>query len=193
MIDTGYGLYHDDITRMLNYIQPELKKKRKHLFISHADADHCGGGGYYSVQPVMHNTTLEIIQKGNRAIGSVTENSILEEVYTTLIAEFSGWNPPQSADTSCFTVKPGDAEFAGKFPLAGWMKRCGLEFKILESHGGHQQGQLFLLVESEGLLFTFDSLLNLKSISKDRTDYNMFADYLMTTVNVDSDLAKKRE
>ena len=191
MIDTGYGIYHDDITRMLNYIQPGLKNKRKSLFISHADADHCGGGGYHSSLPVMHNTTMEIIQKGNRAIGSVNENSILEEIYTTLIAEFSGWNPPQGADTSCFTNHKGAAEKAGEFPVTGELCRCGLEFRILESHGGHQKGQLFLLEESEGLLFTFDSLLNLKSITKERTEYNMFADYLMTTVNVDSSLAKK--
>jgi hypothetical protein len=41
------------------------------------------------------------------------------------------------------------------------------------------------------VFFTFDSLLNPGSISEERTQYNMFADYLMTTVNVDSSLAKK--
>ena len=62
---------------------------------------------------------------------------------------------------------------------------------MLESHGGHQYGQLFLLNEEAGLFFTVDSCLNLKSISPERTKYNQLADLFMTSVNVDSDLARQ--
>ena len=75
--------------------------------------------------------------------------------------------------------------------MFGSLKACGYTFTVLESHGGHQYGQLFLLNEEAGLFFTVDSCLNLKSISPERTKYNQLADLFMTSVNVDSDLARK--
>src|SRR5690606_24221592 len=36
-----------------------------------------------------------------------------------------------------------------------------------------------------------DALINFRSLSPDRTEYNILADYLMTSVNVDSKLARE--
>jgi len=52
-------------------------------------------------------------------------------------------------------------------------------------------GEIFYLCPEEGLLFPQDALINLKSLTPDRTEYNALADYLMTSVNVDSKLARE--
>lgn len=187
MIDTGYGIYHDDIMKMCFNLGLWEKNKNKKLFISHGDADHCGGAGYLNIIPYCHPETIDLIQKGNRAYKSVNENSDLEKIYTRMIGTFSKWRPP----FRYLPFEKAEKEKIGNFPVFGKLDACGLSFYVLESHGGHQYGQLFLLEPDAGLFFTVDSVLNLGSISPERTQYNQIADFLMTSVNVDSDLAKK--
>lgn len=52
-------------------------------------------------------------------------------------------------------------------------------------------GEIFYLCPEEGLLFPQDAVINFRSLSPERTEYNVLADYLMTSVNVDSSLAKE--
>ena len=187
MIDTGYGIYHDDIMRMCKHFGLWQAGKRKTLFVSHGDADHCGGTGYIGMTPYSHPGTIELIRNGNRAYKSVTEGSKLEQIYTTMIGTFSKWLPPDSYKN----FEPSATDKVGAFKVFGELTACGYTFTVLESHGGHQYGQLFLLNEEAGLFFTVDSCLNLKSISPERTKYNQLADLFMTSVNVDSDLARQ--
>ncbi len=82
MIDTGFGIYYQDVLNMLqNYGLGNLKKLKR-IYITHADADHAGAGGYFDALAFMHHGTKVAIEKANRAYGSKIENSILEEVYT---------------------------------------------------------------------------------------------------------------
>ncbi|HQD27573.1 MAG TPA: MBL fold metallo-hydrolase, partial [Methanoculleus thermophilus] len=95
MIDTGYGIYHEDAVRMFqHYGLGDLTRLRR-IYITHADADHCGAGGLYDAAAFMHPWSLEIIRQANRAYGSRSEASILEEVYTTIINLYSRFNPPE--------------------------------------------------------------------------------------------------
>ncbi|HJJ96598.1 MAG TPA: MBL fold metallo-hydrolase, partial [Methanocorpusculum sp.] len=50
--------------------------------------------------------------------------------------------------------------------------------------------QLFLYEKNEGLLFTSDALINFASMTKVRKDYCSIADYLVTSVNVNSEIAR---
>ena len=98
MIDTGYGVYHQDVVRMLqHYGLGDLKKIRR-VYITHADADHCGAGGLFEAEAYMHSGSLAIIRQANRAYGSRSEASILEEVYTTIINLFSRFAPPEDPE-----------------------------------------------------------------------------------------------
>jgi hypothetical protein len=66
-----------------------------------------------------------------------------------------------------------------------------MNFEALAGLGGHMHGEIFYLCPEEGLLFPEDALINFRSLSPDRTEYNVLADYLMTSVNVDSKLARE--
>lgn len=66
-----------------------------------------------------------------------------------------------------------------------------LELEVLEGLGGHTYGQIYLYSQKKGLLFAADSVINFSSLTRERADYHSLAAFLVTSVNVDSDLAKK--
>ncbi|MDT8356875.1 MAG: MBL fold metallo-hydrolase [Methanomicrobiaceae archaeon] len=185
LIDTGYGIYYPDIVDMLG--QLGLREKGiARIVITHADADHCGAGGLFGVPAMMHPGTLSIIREANRAYGSRSEDSILEEVYTTMINLFSRFTPPEQY---ILIPEEGDGE-RGEFPVLERLTLGGIHFEVLGSFGGHLYGQIFLYAPETGLLFSADSLMNFASFSAERKDYNSLADFLVTSVNVDSELAR---
>ena len=184
MIDTGYGIYHDDVLLMLQrYGVSDVDK----IYITHADADHSGAGGFYQVKSYMHPGTWDITNKANRAYGSVSETSILEEIYTKLINLFSNFNPPENAEC----ISPEDLGKRNIFPIIDKFKIGDLEFEVLESLGGHLHGQIYLLCPEEGILFPADTLINFQSLSEDRKKFNLLAKNLMTSVNVDRKRARR--
>jgi glyoxylase-like metal-dependent hydrolase (beta-lactamase superfamily II)/ACT domain-containing protein len=187
LIDTGYGIYHDDVMKMLSVYGLGDTRQVSRIIVTHADADHCGAAGYFNAPVLMHESTLAIIQKNNRAYGSRNENSVLEEFYTQMINLFSKFN--SQARIECLPKKA--AMMRGIFPVLGTFRIGDLDLEILEGLGGHTCGQIYLFSEKEGLLFAADSVINFSSLTKERADYSSLAAFLVTSVNVDSDLAKK--
>ena len=187
MIDTGYGIYHEDAMRMFQHYGIGDPGKIHRIYITHADADHCGAGGLFDAKAYTHTGSLEIIREANRAYGSRSESSILEEVYTTIINLFSHFTPPKDPE-----VFP--AERIGTrsiFPVLARFTVHDLEFEVLESLGGHMHGQVYLFCSTHGIIFTADTLINFGSLDEDRKRYNSLADFLVTSVNVDSDCARR--
>jgi glyoxylase-like metal-dependent hydrolase (beta-lactamase superfamily II) len=187
MVDTGYGIYHHDIMKMLPRYGVTDISHLSHIVVTHADADHCGAAGFFTVPVFMHTGTLEIIRTNNRGYGSRNEDSVLEAFYTKMINLFSKFNTP--SDIRCFEEPSGSTR--GIFPVIGTLETGGITFEVLESLGGHTFGQVFLYSREEGLLFAADSVINFASLSKERADYSSLAAFLVTSVNVDSERATK--
>ncbi len=185
IIDTGYGIYHEDLQRSM-YSLGIKKHEITKILLTHADADHSGAGGYLSLKAYMHPETKKILQKTNRAYGSKVEGSILEAAYTQLINIFSAYNPPKQIEV--FQTNPRGKQ--GIFDIIDEVTVGKLKLQVLNGLGGHINGQVYFLCESEGLLFTADSLINFASLSPSREKYNTLAKLLLTTVNVDSETAK---
>ncbi|MDD1674109.1 MAG: MBL fold metallo-hydrolase, partial [Methanomicrobiales archaeon] len=185
-IDTGYGIYHTDIAGMLQRCCASLTGSGR-VLVTHADADHSGSAGFCPEPVIMSEGTGEVIQKANRAYGSHSAGSILEEVYTHLINLFSGFNPSL---TPLLLSHERETGKMGAFPILARITVGNVEFTVLESLGGHLHGQVYLAAPVAGLLFTGDSLINFSSLSPERMEFNGLADFLMTTVNVDSGQAR---
>ncbi len=188
MLDTGYAVYNPDMMQLFAAYGLTVTEELTRIITSHGDADHCGAGGFFDVPALMHPATLEIIRTGNRAWGSRSESMVLEEIYTTMIALYSRWNPP--AEENIRLIKPETEEKRSIFPMVCRLTIGDLVFEVLETPGGHQVGELVLYCPEEGYLFTSDSLMNFASLTEERQRYNSYADYLVTSVNVDSDLAR---
>ncbi|NYT07607.1 MAG: MBL fold metallo-hydrolase [Methanomicrobiales archaeon] len=187
MVDTGYGIYTRDIASLLDDLIPGWDHRVADLIITHADADHCGAGGAYPVPARLHPGTLEIIRAANRAYGSRSESSVLEEIYTTMINLFSRFNPPVQV-VSFGTTPLG--ERAG-FPVIGTVDIGRYPFEVLGGLGGHLHGQVYLYCREIGVLFPADTVINFRHLSPERAAYNTLAVILVTSVNVDSELAKQ--
>lgn len=186
MIDTGYGIYHEDTLKLFQYYGVNPNKLSR-IYITHADADHSGSGGLFKVKSYLHKEALDIIDKSNRAYGSAAEGCILEEVYTKLINLFSKFSSPTNVEV--FLDKT--MKMRGMFKVINSFEVGGLEFEVLESLGGHLNGQVFFLCPTEGLLFTSDAIINFESLTIHRKEYNLLAKNLMTTVNVDTKRARQ--
>ena len=186
MIDTGYGCYYADVIEMFLFYGIDSTKFTK-IIVTHGDTDHSGASGYYQCPVYMHKGTYDIILTNNRAQGSIVEDSIPEQGYTTMINRLSGMHPAMSP--RFFSESKG--ETVGGFPMLDTMKLAGLSFEVLLSYGGHQHGLVYLLCREQGLLFTSDTILNLEYLSEERSAYNQFAVYFLTTVNVNSELVRR--
>ena len=187
MVDTGYGIYHRDVMAMLSSFGLGDTRRFATIITTHADADHCGAGGFFDAPALMHEGTRAIIKTNNRAYGSRSEHSVLEAFYTKMINLFSQFTPSEHID--CFTSSGGATR--GIFPCMGTVRIGDLELEVLEGLGGHTYGQIYLYSETCGLLFAADSVINFLSLTPERATYSSLAAFLVTSVNVDSELAKK--
>lgn len=192
MIDTGYGIYYQDVVNMFQHYGLGDLNRLKRIYITHADADHCGAAGCFPVPSYLNRETFLITRETSRAYGSSSQSCILEEVYTKIINLFSRFNPPKNVVFFPETPLSGEiTDKRGAFPIIARFEIGDLEFEALAGMGGHMHGEVFYLCPEEGLLFPEDAVINFRSLSPDRTEYNVLADYLMTSVNVDSKLARK--
>jgi glyoxylase-like metal-dependent hydrolase (beta-lactamase superfamily II) len=186
MVDTGFGIYHPDFISMLRSFGLGDLSKLKHIFVTHADADHIGAGGLFDAVSFLHPGTKAAIDQANRAYGSKAANCVLEEVYTRLINLFSRFTPPQQLELFPQT-KVGAR---GIFTVLQRPHLGDMTFEVLESLGGHLQGQTFFCCPDYGILFTGDSLINFASLTDDRKRFATLAKHLMTSVNVDRSRAR---
>lgn len=192
MIDTGYGIYQPDVVNMFQHYGLGDLNLLKRIYITHADADHCGAAGFFSVPSYLNRETLKITRETSRAYGSSNQGCILEEVYTKMINLFSRFTPPSNAILFPeISAHDEEVEKRGAFPVIARFRIGDLEFEALEGLGGHMHGEVFYLCPEEGLIFPQDAVINFRSLSSERTEYNILADYLMTSVNVDSNLARE--
>jgi glyoxylase-like metal-dependent hydrolase (beta-lactamase superfamily II) len=187
MVDTGYGIYFQDVYRLFARYRFDAGAPLSRIIVTHADADHCGAAGYYGVPVYMHPGTEAIIRENNRAYGSRSERSVPESFYTKMINLFSTFSPPENP---CLFPAAGHSARL-LFPVLSAIRIGDVSLEVLESLGGHLVGQVYLYSAECGLLFTADSLINFSSLTPERSAYNALADFLVTSVNVDSGLAHK--
>lgn len=185
MVDSAYGIYHDDIVTMLEWHGLREAGHRGRILVTHADVDHSGGAGGFVVPAMLHAETLEILRTNNRALGSKMEGSVLEAVYTQMIDLFSKALPLKQVDV----LPEGTGDEKHGLRILREFSVGVVEMVVLEGLGGHLRGQIFTFSPSHHLLFTGDSLINFTSLSPERERYASLAKDLMTTVNVDSERA----
>jgi glyoxylase-like metal-dependent hydrolase (beta-lactamase superfamily II) len=187
MIDTGFGIYYRDLDLLMEKEGWGGMGMVKRTLLTHGDADHSGSAGLLSTEVWMHPDTVEVIRQANRAYGSESEGSVLEEIYTKLInlfSDFSVCETPRTFPRSTIGKR-------GDFNVLYRMEVAGMRCEVLEGFGGHQGGQVFFFLPEKLVLFTGDSLINFDSLTEDRKGFATLAKNLMTTVNVDSGKASK--
>ena len=190
MFDGAYGIYYEDVKRMLkeNGIPPE---KISRNYLSHADADHAGTSGYFAeefgTEVFMHPLCKGVIEHNNRAYGTSTPLYQLNKFFTVLVNYFTKCKFPSNW-TPFSTKKLGELN---GFTVIDEFKVGNSKFKVLESLGGHVPGQVFFLSEDAGLLYSADYLLYIPSLRKEEKEILSIPKYLMLSTNTNSNIFRE--
>ncbi len=185
MFDGGYGIYYEDVKKMLlnHGIDPSKVEK---IYLSHGDADHAGLAGYFErefgTEVIMHPLTWKVMESDNRAYGVNTPIAGLNAHFTVLVNRFTEFLPPQKP----VFFEENDMGDKGGFKVIDKFEVFGIGFFVLESRGGHVPGQVFFLSEEAGLLFTADYLLNVPSLREEERKFLSIPKFLMTSTNTNS-------
>ncbi|WP_205664644.1 MBL fold metallo-hydrolase [Ammonifex thiophilus] len=190
LIDGGYGIYYEDVKRMLkdNGFDPARIKR---IYLTHADADHAGLSGHlareFGTQVFLHPDARGVLEKENRAWGSGSPLTELNHYFTVLVNAFTNFTPPPSWEAF---RREGKGKICG-FPIIDSFTVGGCTFKVLESLGGHVPGQVFFLSAEAGLLFTGDYLLFVPSLDPEEKEFLNLPKFMMTSTNTNSALFRE--
>lgn len=187
LVDSGYGLYFEDVMAWLEAHHMPPGRIRRAMF-THADADHAGWAAplaeAYGTAVFMHPDCAAVFEHENRAVGGERLQA-LNRAFTRMISTLTGLRAP-AAIAPFEPVSEKEGGELGGFPVMGRMTVGDLEFKVLESLGGHASGQVFFFEPQRGLLFCGDYLIDVPSLSdRDKTILSI-PKYLVTSTNKDS-------
>jgi glyoxylase-like metal-dependent hydrolase (beta-lactamase superfamily II) len=189
-IDTGFAIYADEMMKIFRSLFKDFDSKKKTILITHADVDHCGLLSVISdAEIIMNGKSAESLSKQyNRAIDNREENGF-HLGYSRLSMISSDYVPP---DSSRFRIigknVPKDHEDMVKIDA---VKFGDISLDVYEGSGGHLHGEMAFMSEDPKILFTGDIYINVNGLSKGRAEFHSLAPYLMTSVNVNSERAKK--
>jgi glyoxylase-like metal-dependent hydrolase (beta-lactamase superfamily II) len=190
LIDTGYGIYYEDIKSLLASKGVDPSSVRR-IFVTHCDADHCGSSGFFEEEfgtsVFMHPEGQDVIDSGNRACGTSGRLLNLNKYYSRLVNRFTGCRFPEKP--VYFPTAVAGKE--GQFNVIDHFWIGELEFHVLQSRGGHIPGVVFFFNREHGLLFTSDYLINVQSLSpRDKDNLGVYR-YLLTNPNSDAIVYKQ--
>ena len=72
MIDAELGIYQPDVVNMLQHYGLGDLSLLKRIYITHADADHCGAAGFFSAPSYLELETLKLHRKPAGLMGPAT-------------------------------------------------------------------------------------------------------------------------
>lgn len=185
MLDTGYAIYFDEITKVFHRLVPDWDQRRKKVYITHADVDHCGLlSKMENTEIYVNEKSAENFKKQSAHLPDFREQTELHRGYSKISRIISGYTPPE---TDRLNILDHDTpEKHADLVRIGTLNIGGLEFEILEGSGGHIYGEMIYLCRSAGIVFSGDILVNISGFSKERAEFNSLAPYLMKSVNVNS-------
>jgi len=185
MVDGGYGVYYEDVKRMLreNGLDPARIRR---IYLSHADADHAGLSGYFASEfgsrVFLHPDACGILENENRAWGSGSPLAGLNHYFTVLVNTFT----KSAAPSAWEAYGTGDLGRLNGLRVIDTFTVGGQTFKVLESMGGHIPGQVFFIGVESGLIFTGDYLMLLASLGPEEREFLNLPKFMMTSTNTNS-------
>jgi glyoxylase-like metal-dependent hydrolase (beta-lactamase superfamily II)/glycine cleavage system regulatory protein len=190
MIDGGYGLYYEDVKKMLreNGLDPG---RISALYLSHADSDHAGMSGLlgreFSIEARLHRCARRVIAEENRAAGSNTPYIELNRLFTVLTDGFTQASPP----LNWRAYGTGEGLSLEGLPVIDSFEMGGADFFVLQSLGGHVPGQVFFVSPEAGMMFTSDYLLDVESLGPEERKVLSVPRFMMVSTNVDSAIFRR--
>lgn len=184
-VDCGFACFKKEMLGIFRSLFPDLDSRKKSLVLTHADIDHAGFTDWFD-RVFMSRECYDNFVLEQRGEPNFREQNPLHAPYCTLSKIISSYVPPRLENA----VVVGEKKDSAPLSMIGGFSACGLDLDVYEGQGGHVRGETLIVSEKLRLAFTGDILVNVKGFTKEQYDFNLLAPYLMTSVNVDSALAK---
>lgn len=182
-VDSGFAIYKEEMVKLLSVMFEDFCSKPKSLIVTHPDIDHLGMVSLFDTIYV-NRSMYENFRLENASQPNFREQYKQHEPYVKISKILSHYTPPEM---SRLAVVEEEEHAAGI--LAGSQTIHGMDFKFYNGNGGHSKGEMVILLDN--ILFTGDILVNPAGYTAEQKEFNHLAPYLMTSVNMDSELAKK--
>lgn len=182
-VDCGFAIYAPEMVALLRSIFPNYDEMHRSIVITHPDIDHCGMLPMFDEIYVGHTAYMHF-QHENDNEPNYRERNPAHAPYCAISRVLSKYIPPEMTHLLLIDDLPDDP--ANPLCPIGGFDFGGLHFDLFRGNGGHVDGEVVILCEEEGLVFTGDIMVNIKGFSKEQAAFNRLAPYLMTSVNMDS-------
>ncbi len=184
-IDTGLGIYSDEMITELREMFPCFFSMRKKILVTHADVDHCG------LLSVIENAEIIMTKKTKELLGevmiSVSDDGVdanpFSVCYEHLSRIISDYTPPTGGNIKVIGKHSPDEKEG--LELIDRIKFGDLDLEVYEGCGGHLRGETILFCREPKLLFTGDIYVNAKQLTPERADFDSVAPFLLTNVDAD--------
>jgi glyoxylase-like metal-dependent hydrolase (beta-lactamase superfamily II) len=185
ILDTGYAIFKNEMFNIFKELFSDWESRKKRVFITHTDIDHCGLLPYLQDAEIIVNkksaVCLELQASGLPDYRGKTE---LHLAYSRISCIISSYMPEHLGNLKI--LDGTDTQPHDNMLEIGMMNIGELEFIIYEGSGGHLDGEMIFVCQKAGVVFTGDIIINLDGFSKERAEFMAFAPYLMRGVNVDN-------
>ncbi len=190
LIDTGYAVFAGENLRLLKTMVPDWDGRRKRIYITHADVDHCG---FLSKADdfliTVNGKSAASFARQAQGLPDYREQTALHLGYSRISRIISGYEPPDMRKLAI--MDSGTPEEHDGLLTVGGFKIGDMDFTVYEGSGGHLYGEMIFVCRKKGIVFTGDILVNINGFSEERAAFNSLAPYLMKSVNVSPPKAKE--
>ena len=186
-VDCGFACYREQLLAVIRSRYPDFDQRPKALVLTHGDVDHCGCTDLFDTvylnQKCFDNFRME--QQGSP---NLREQNPIHAPYVRISKLLTGYQPPK-ADT-LQVVGGASAPPTELLTYIGTLDIAPLSFALYEGKGGHVSGEMICIERSHRIAFTGDIFVNIKGFPKEQARFNRLAPFLMTSVDVQPDLAR---
>lgn len=187
-VDTGYAYYKDEMLEIIRQLIPEWDGIKKRVFLTHSDVDHVGLLPLFD-EVITSDKSAESLRLSYEGKDDFREQNPLHKPYVRMCKTLTGYKAPDPK-----TINP---MFASKGSASTVLKQVGcldfgdLSFEVYEGGGGHLSGELILIDYDHRIVFSGDVYINIKGMTSEQKQYNMYAPLLMNSVDTDKALCAK--
>jgi len=170
--------------KIFRSIIPDYDGRKKRVFVTHADVDHCGLLPLFD-EIIAGKRTAECLRLEYDGKNGFREQNPLHRPYINMCKILTGYKPPAPDKvTGLWESREGQEPLT----QVGIFDFGELHFEVYEGKGGHLPGELVLLDYAHHLAFTGDIYINIKALTPGQAEYNQYAPILMTSVDTDPTL-----
>ena len=181
-VDSGYALYREEMERLFKELLPDYERRKKKIYVTHADVDHCGLLPCFDEIIASENTKACLAAEYAGKDGFREQNP-LHKPYISICKALTGYRPTDPGKITALWDSPSKPEE----PLThtGVYDFGELHFDVYEGMGGHLKGETVLIEARQKIVFSGDIFINIHELTKEQAAYNQYAPVLMTSVDTD--------